>query len=140
MYTNALQAISPIDGRYSAKTESLIPYFSEEALIRYRVQVEIEYFIALVELELPQLQKFDKNLFPSLRNLYLEFSIQDAIKIKETEKITNHDVKAVEYFIKEKFDDLKLQLLPTNCFQGLPQILIRSTIICSTLSMWNGKR
>ncbi len=129
MYTNALQAISPIDGRYSAKTESLIPYFSEEALIRYRVQVEIEYFIALVELELPQLQKFDKNLFPSLRNLYLEFSIQDAIKIKETEKITNHDVKAVEYFIKEKFDDLKLQQYKEFIHFGLTSQDINNTAI-----------
>ena len=109
MYTNALQAISPIDGRYASKTSSLIPYFSEEALIRYRVQVEIEYFIALVELELPQLSDFEQNNFSKLRDLYLEFTVQDAVKIKETEKVTNHDVKAVEYFIKEKFDDLNLQ-------------------------------
>ncbi len=129
MYTNALQAISPIDGRYSSKTESLIPYFSEEALIRYRVQVEIEYFIALVELELPQLQKFDKNHFHSLRNLYLEFSVQDAIKIKETEKVTNHDVKAVEYFIKEKFDDLKLQQYKEFIHFGLTSQDINNTAI-----------
>ncbi len=129
MYTNALQAISPIDGRYSSKTESLIPYFSEEALIRYRVRVEIEYFIALVDLELPQLQKFDKNLFPSLRNLYLEFSVQDAIKIKETEKITNHDVKAVEYFIKEKFDDLELQQYKEFIHFGLTSQDINNTAI-----------
>src|SRR5690554_683006 len=109
MYTNALQAISPIDGRYTSKTASLIPFFSEEALIRYRLQVEIEYFIALVELELPQLKDFDKKLFPELRKLYLEFSVQDAVRIKETEKVTNHDVKAVEYFIKEKFDHLGLE-------------------------------
>lgn len=97
MYTNALQAISPIDGRYASKTASLIPFFSEEALIRYRVQVEIEYFIALVELELPQLADFDRNNFAKLRSLYTDFSVQDANRIKETEKVTNHDVKAVEY-------------------------------------------
>src|SRR5690606_13056030 len=129
MYTNALQAISPIDGRYSTKTESLIPYFSEEALIRYRVQVEIEYFIALAELGLPQLKDFNKNLFTDLRNLYLEFSIQDAIKIKETEKITNHDVKAVEYFIKEKFDDLKLQQYKEFIHFGLTSQDINNTAI-----------
>ncbi|HPE83922.1 MAG TPA: adenylosuccinate lyase [Aequorivita sp.] len=129
MYTNALQAISPIDGRYASKTSSLIPYFSEEALIRYRVQVEIEYFIALVELDLPQLKDFDRNLFPELRNLYLEFSVQDAVKIKETEKITNHDVKAVEYFIKEKFDDLKLQNYKEFIHFGLTSQDINNTAI-----------
>lgn len=129
MYTNSLQAISPIDGRYSTQTETLIPYFSEEALIRYRVQVEIEYFIALVEWELPQLQTFDRNIFPALRNLYLEFSVQDAIKIKETEKITNHDVKAVEYFIKENFDDLKLQQYKEFIHFGLTSQDINNTAI-----------
>ncbi|MDN3723741.1 adenylosuccinate lyase [Aequorivita sp. SDUM287046] len=129
MYTNALQAISPIDGRYASKTESLIPFFSEEALIRYRVQVEIEYFIALVELELPQLIMFDKDHFQSLRNIYLEFSVQDAIKVKETEKITNHDVKAVEYFIKEKFDALKLQKYKEFIHFGLTSQDINNTAI-----------
>lgn len=129
MYTNALQAISPIDGRYASKTSSLIPYFSEEALIRYRVQVEIEYFIALVELELPQLADFDKNLFSKLRDLYLEFTVQDAVKIKETEKVTNHDVKAVEYFIKEKFDDLKLQKYKEFIHFGLTSQDINNTAI-----------
>src|SRR5690554_6940237 len=109
MYTNALQAISPIDGRYASRTSSLIPYFSEAALIRYRVQVEIEYFIALVELDLPQLSDFNKDLFPELRSLYLDFTIQDATKIKETERVTNHDVKAVEYFIKDRFEALNIQ-------------------------------
>lgn len=129
MYTNALQAISPIDGRYASKTASLIPFFSEEALIRYRVQVEIEYFIALVELDLPQLQGFDRNLFQELRNLYLEFSVQDAIRIKETEKVTNHDVKAVEYFIKEKFDVLKLQKYKEFIHFGLTSQDINNTAI-----------
>lgn len=129
MYTNALQAISPIDGRYASKTASLIPFFSEEALIRYRVQVEIEYFIALVELDLPQLSDFDRNLFPELRNLYLDFSVQDAIKIKDTEKVTNHDVKAVEYFIKEKFDDLNLQKFKEFIHFGLTSQDINNTAI-----------
>ncbi len=129
MYTNALQAISPIDGRYASKTSSLIPYFSEEALIRYRVQVEIEYFIALVELGLPQLSDFDRNLFPELRNLYFNFSIQDAIKIKETEKVTNHDVKAVEYFIKEKFEGLNLQKFKEFIHFGLTSQDINNTAV-----------
>jgi len=129
MYTNALQAISPIDGRYASKTASLIPYFSEEALIRYRVQVEIEYFIALVELELPQLSNFDRSIFSQLRDLYLEFTVQDAVKIKETEKITNHDVKAVEYFIKEKFDSLNLQKYKEFIHFGLTSQDINNTAI-----------
>lgn len=129
MYTNALQAISPIDGRYTSKTASLIPFFSEEALIRYRLQVEIEYFIALVELELPQLKDFDKKLFPELRKLYLKFSVQDAVRIKETEKVTNHDVKAVEYFIKEKFDHLGLEQFKEFVHFGLTSQDINNTAI-----------
>ena len=129
MTTNALQAISPIDGRYAAKTAALIPFFSEEALIRYRVQVEIEYFIALVELPLPQLNDFNKNQFPELRALYLEFSVQDAVVIKETEKVTNHDVKAVEYFIKEKFDTLGLQKYKEFIHFGLTSQDINNTAI-----------
>ncbi|WP_026449674.1 adenylosuccinate lyase [Aequorivita capsosiphonis] len=129
MYTNALQAISPIDGRYSSKTSSLIPYFSEEALIRYRVQVEIEYFIALVELDLSQLSDFDRSLFPELRKLYLDFSVQDANKIKETEKITNHDVKAVEYFIKDKFDELQLHKYKEFIHFGLTSQDINNTAV-----------
>lgn len=104
----ALTAISPIDGRYRDKVENLSNYFSESALIRYRVMVEIEYFIALCELPLPQLKGFDTRLFPQLREIYLNFTVEDARKIKDTEKITNHDVKAVEYFIKDKFDTLNL--------------------------------
>ena len=107
MELNALTAISPIDGRYRTKTTQLADYFSEYALIRYRVRVEIEYFIALCELPLPQLENFNHDLFEPLRDIYRHFTEQDATRIKEIEKVTNHDVKAVEYFIKEKIDALK---------------------------------
>ena len=103
---DVLTAISPIDGRYRGKTEVLASFFSEYALIKYRVQVEIEYFIALCELPLPQLEQFPHDLFPALRNIYQNFSENDAQRIKEIEGVTNHDVKAVEYFIKEQFDAL----------------------------------
>lgn len=129
MYTNSLQAISPIDGRYASKTASLIPFFSEEALIRYRVQVEIEYFIALVELDLPQLADFDRSKFAQLRNLYTDFSSEDANRIKETEKVTNHDVKAVEYFIKEEFDGLGLQKFKEFIHFGLTSQDINNTAV-----------
>src|SRR5690606_35424602 len=99
----ALQAISPIDGRYFKKTQSLVRYFSEEALIKYRVKVEIEYFIALCQLPLPQLATLEASMFPKLKEIYLDFDHEDAISIKEIEATTNHDVKAVEYFIKQKF-------------------------------------
>ncbi|TXB65288.1 adenylosuccinate lyase [Vicingus serpentipes] len=108
MNLSPLTAISPIDGRYGRVTNSLSAYFSEEALIKYRVRVEIEYFIALCELPLPQLKDFDKNRFSDLRNIYINFSNEDALVVKETEKVTNHDVKAVEYFIKDKFDKLNI--------------------------------
>ncbi len=101
-----LTAISPVDGRYRSKTEPLAEYFSEYALIRYRVRVEIEYFIALCELPLPQLQGFDVARFDELRDIYRLFSETDAQRVKDIEKITNHDVKAVEYFIKEKLDEM----------------------------------
>lgn len=104
MVLDVLTAISPIDGRYRNKTEALAEYFSEYALIRYRVRVEIEYFITLCELPLPQLAGFDPNLFGILRNIYRNFSIDDARRVKDIEKVTNHDVKAVEYLIKEKID------------------------------------
>ncbi|MBT8317204.1 MAG: adenylosuccinate lyase [Lutibacter sp.] len=104
-----LNAISPIDGRYRNKVERLADFFSEEALIKYRVKVEIEYFIALCEIPLPQLANFDGSLFEQLRAIYKDFSSVEAQKIKDIESITNHDVKAVEYFIKEKFDALHLQ-------------------------------
>lgn len=101
-----LTAISPIDGRYRGKTVDLADYFSEYALIRYRVRVEIEYFIALCELPLPQLKDFDKNLFERLRDIYRNFTEENAQRVKDIEKVTNHDVKAVEYFIKEEFDKI----------------------------------
>ena len=99
-----LTAVSPIDGRYHGKTEALANYFSEYALMKYRVRVEIEYFITLCELPLPQLEGFDKALFPELRKIYADFSEADASRVKEIESVTNHDVKAIEYFIKERFD------------------------------------
>ena len=106
MNLDLLTAISPIDGRYRGKTESLAEYFSEYALIRYRVRVEIEYFIALCELPLPQLSSFDKSLFETLRGIYNDFTEDDAQRVKDIESVTNHDVKAVEYFIKEQFDKI----------------------------------
>jgi adenylosuccinate lyase len=104
MELDKLTAISPIDGRYRGKTEALAEYFSEYALIKYRVQVEVEYFITLCELPLPQLAGVDKQLFDTLRDIYRTFSEADAARIKEIENVTNHDVKAVEYFLKEQFD------------------------------------
>ena len=104
MKLDALTAVSPIDGRYRSKTEGLAPFFSEYALIKYRVRVEIEYFITLCELPLPQLESFDKSLFGTLRDIYRNFTEEDAQRVKDIEKVTNHDVKAVEYFIKEKLD------------------------------------
>ena len=106
MNLDLLTAISPIDGRYRGKTEALAEYFSEYALIKYRVRVEIEYFITLCELPLPQLASFDHALFARLRQIYLSFSEADAQRVKDIEMITNHDVKAVEYFIKEEFDKI----------------------------------
>ena len=106
MTLEALTAISPIDGRYRGKTETLADYFSEYALVRYRVRVEIEYFITLCELPLPQLASFDHALFPMLRSIYETFTVADAQRVKDIEKVTNHDVKAVEYFIKEEFDKI----------------------------------
>ncbi len=106
MELSALTAVSPIDGRYHGKTSVLSNYFSEYALIRYRVRVEIEYFIALCELPLPQLQGVGSERFETLRNIYKNFTPADAARIKEIESVTNHDVKAVEYFIKEKFDEI----------------------------------
>jgi len=129
MSLNNLNAISPIDGRYRYKVENLAPFFSEEALIKYRVKVEIEYFIALVELPLPQLKDFDNTHFKKLRDIYLLFSTEDAQKIKEIEKITNHDVKAVEYFIKEKFDQLQLQKYKEFIHFGLTSQDINNTAV-----------
>ena len=106
MSLDRLTAVSPVDGRYGSKTEALSPYFSEWALMKYRTRVEIEYFIALCELPLPQLAGFPQELFGELRKIYTGFSEADAARIKDIEKVTNHDVKAVEYFIKERFDAL----------------------------------
>lgn len=108
MELTELTAISPVDGRYRGKCESLDEYFSEFALIRYRVKVEVEYFIALCELPLPALSGVDTALFESLRGIYRDFTIEDARRIKEIESVTNHDVKAVEYFLKERFDAMGL--------------------------------
>lgn len=106
MDLDILTAVSPIDGRYRSKTEALAPYFSEYALMKYRVRVEIEYFITLCELPLPQLAAFPHDLFDKLRGFYQNFSEADAARVKEIESVTNHDVKAIEYFIKEKFDEI----------------------------------
>ncbi len=125
----ALNAISPIDGRYRSKTILLSKYFSEEALIRYRVLVEIEYFIALCEIPLPQLMEIDKNQAEELRKIYTNFSTEDALWIKETEKTTNHDVKAVEYFIKEQFDTLGLTKYKEFIHFGLTSQDINNTAI-----------
>jgi adenylosuccinate lyase len=124
-----LNAISPIDGRYRNKVEPLALFFSEEALIKYRVKVEVEYFIALCEIPLPQLADFDAQLFKELRKIYTGFSTEDAQKIKDIEKITNHDVKAVEYFIKEKFDGLQLQKYKEFIHFGLTSQDINNTAI-----------
>ncbi|RDI13177.1 adenylosuccinate lyase [Flavobacterium sp. AG291] len=124
-----LNAISPIDGRYRNKTAPLAAYFSEEALIKYRVLVEIEYFIALCELPLPQLAGVDKSTFGPLRNLYKNFSSEDALQIKEIEKTTNHDVKAVEYFIKAAFDKLGLEAHKEFIHFGLTSQDINNTAI-----------
>ena len=129
MQLTELNAISPIDGRYRSKTISLSPYFSEEALIKYRVLVEVEYFIALREADLPQLAKIDKSIYDSLRAIYKNFSTEDALWIKETEKTTNHDVKAVEYFIKSKFDSLGLQEFKEFIHFGLTSQDINNTAI-----------
>ncbi|WP_026753507.1 adenylosuccinate lyase [Sediminibacter sp. Hel_I_10] len=129
MSISSLKAISPIDGRYRNKVESLAPYFSEEALIKYRVQVEVEYFIALCELGLPQLQGVATNTFKDLRAIYSDFSTEDAQSIKNIEKTTNHDVKAVEYFIKEAFDNLGLTAYKEFIHFGLTSQDINNTAI-----------
>jgi len=129
MSLTPLNAISPIDGRYRSKIEALKDYFSEEALIKYRVRVEIEYFIALCELELPQLADFDKARFAPLQAIYQEFSSEDALAIKEIEKTTNHDVKAVEYFIKGRFDALGLEKYKEFIHFGLTSQDINNTAI-----------
>jgi adenylosuccinate lyase len=129
MNLTTLNAISPIDGRYRNKISSLSAYFSEEALIKYRVRIEIEYFIALCEIPLPQLKEFDRGLFPELRKIYTDFTSENAQKVKDIESITNHDVKAVEYFIKEKFDDLALSNYKEFIHFGLTSQDINNTAV-----------
>jgi adenylosuccinate lyase len=129
MNLSPLTAISPIDGRYRDKVEALDHYFSEYALIRYRVFVEIEYFIALVEWNIPQLQSFDRNNFEALREYYRHFSETDAIRIKEIEKVTNHDVKAIEYFLREKFTALGQERFVEFIHFGLTSQDINNTAI-----------
>jgi adenylosuccinate lyase len=126
---STLFAISPIDGRYHSQTKDLSEYFSEYGLIRYRVWVEIEYFIALCQRPLPQLQNFDKNLFDKLRELYTKFGVEDAESIKNIEKTTNHDVKAVEYFIKNYFEKIEISNYQEFIHFGLTSQDINNTAI-----------
>jgi adenylosuccinate lyase len=135
MTLTPLSAISPIDGRYRKTTAALGAYFSEYALIKYRVFVEIEYFIALYQHPLPQLQGLDKNLLEKLRDIYRNFNEDDAQSIKDIEKITNHDVKAVEYFIKQKFDALNLQAYKEFIHFGLTSQDINNTAIPYTFKL-----
>ncbi len=129
MELNTLSAISPVDGRYRKKTESLAKYYSEYALIRYRVRVEVEYFIALCEIPLPQLQNFDKDKYHNLRDIYLHFDAKSAERVKAIEEETNHDVKAVEYFLKEKFEHLGIQYFSEFIHFGLTSQDINNTAI-----------
>jgi len=133
-----LMSISPVDGRYRAQTEQLSDYFSEFALIRYRVRVEIEYFIALCEIPLPQLQGVSPSLFPAMRKIYQDFGLEEAYEIKATEKITNHDVKAVEYFIKERFRKMGLERYVEFVHFGLTSQDINNT--ATPLSLLEGIR
>lgn len=133
MKLSSLTAISPVDGRYRKVTEKLADYFSEGALIKYRVMVEVEYFIALCNLPLPQLADINKNMFEALRSTYKEFSNDDARRVKEIEAVTNHDVKAVEYFLKEKFDKLGLHHFKEFIHFGLTSQDINNTAMPSSL-------
>jgi len=129
MTLTSLEAISPVDGRYRGTTQPLSAYFSESALIKYRIRVEIEYFIALCELPLPQLKQVDRSAFEPLRNIYLSFGLNDAREVKEIERITNHDVKAVEYFIKKKFGSMGLAPFSEFIHFGLTSQDINNTAI-----------
>ena len=124
-----LNAISPVDGRYSKQTELLSNYFSEKALIKYRVKVEIEYFISLTEISIRNLNKWDNKFNDKIRNIYIEFDDVDALEVKEIEKTTNHDVKAVEYFIKRKFDEMKIGEFSEFIHFGLTSQDINNTSI-----------
>ena len=129
MLLNSLSAISPIDGRYRRQVENLDKYFSEFGLIHYRVRVEIEYFIALCQIPVPQLASFDEKQFAQLRNIYVDFDEEDALWIKEKEKETNHDVKAVEYFIKDKFEQLGISQFAEFIHFGLTSQDVNNTSI-----------
>jgi len=129
MNLSLLTAISPVDGRYRSKTEAYAAYFSEYALIRYRVLVEVEYFIALCEIPLKQLENVPRSVFPKLRALYADFTEIDALKVKEIEKVTNHDVKAIEYFLKEKFDLLGMEAFKEFIHFGLTSQDINNTAV-----------
>ncbi len=129
MLLNKLNAISPVDGRYRAKTKLLSPYFSEFGLIQYRVRIEVEYFIALCEIPLPQLKNFPTSLFEELRSVYRHFSLEQAQAVKEIEEVTNHDVKAVEYFLKQLFDDLNIGEYKEFIHFGLTSQDINNTAI-----------
>lgn len=133
MTLNSLTAISPVDGRYRSKSAGLDEYFSEFALIRYRVKVEVEYFIALCELPLPQLADFDHKYFPTLRSFYENFTVENAQEIKDIEKVTNHDVKAVEYFLKRRFDELDLKRFKEFIHFGLTSQDINNVAVPLTL-------
>ena len=138
MELSSLTAISPIDGRYRKSVEKLTDYFSEGALIKYRLQVEVEYFIELCNLPLPQLADFDKSMFETLRRIYKKFSHEDARHVKDIEAVTNHDVKAVEYFLKDKFDQLGLHRAKEFIHFGLTSQDINNTAIpCSLKDAWN---
>ena len=138
MELSSLTAISPIDGRYRKSVEKLTDYFSEGALIKYRVLVEVEYFIELCNLPLPQLADFDKSMFETLRRIYKKFSNEDAQDVKDIEAVTNHDVKAVEYFLKDKFDQLGLHRAKEFIHFGLTSQDINNTAIpCSLKDAWN---
>ncbi|MFR9660299.1 MAG: lyase family protein, partial [Rikenellaceae bacterium] len=126
---NALTAISPIDGRYRRVTESLGDYFSESALIKYRIRVEVEYFISLCQIPLPELASFPAERFSDLRNLYLNFELSDAERVKEIESVTNHDVKAIEYIIKEKMDAMGLSEFKEFIHFGLTSQDINNTSV-----------
>jgi adenylosuccinate lyase len=138
MSLTLLTAISPVDGRYRSKTENYAAYFSEYALIRYRVLVEVEYFIALCEIPLKQLEQVPASVFPKLRAIYTSFTEADAQKVKEIESVTNHDVKAIEYFIKEQFDTLGLQAFKEFIHFGLTSQDINNTAVpCSIKAALN---
>jgi adenylosuccinate lyase len=129
MSKQTLMAISPVDGRYRSKVEVLESFFSEYALIRYRLQVEVEYFIALVETGIPQLNDFPRDSYEELRRIYHSFSVTDAERVKEIESVTNHDVKAVEYYLKERFEQLKLQEFEEFIHFGLTSQDVNNTAV-----------